>query len=432
MSEPKNRLPWVIGIAIVVVFACSVCLVGAAAVSSIVYNRATVKTDITSRLLPRRATATPVVQRAVRPAATPATPAATPEPIATLPPIDPKGDVETQIYVRVYEQANPSVVAVRVLDAQTLQQAPDQNIRPFFFDSGEGSGFVFDTEGHIITNRHVVDNAKSVVVQFYDGIRAPAEVVGVDSDTDLAVLKVDPQGLVLRPLPLGDISDLKVGSRLLVIGNPYGNANTLTTGIISALGRQIDLPSSQFVLPEVIQTDAAINPGNSGGPMLNDAGKVVGVAFMLQSNSASNAGVGFGIPVYFVDRVARAIIANGAYEHPWLGIRGTSISPFEARQLDLPVDSGVLVSEALPNGPAIKAGLRGGDKTVNVEGVDFAVGGDIITAIDGNPVKVFDDLLAYISRYGEPGGTVTLSIVRDGKPIEVEVTLEVRPAATGQ
>jgi S1-C subfamily serine protease len=166
--------------------------------------------------------------------------------------------------------------------------------------------------------------------------------------------------------------------------------------------------------------------------MLNDEGKVVGVAFMLQSTSSSNSGIGFGIPVYFVDRVSKAIIANGSYQHPWLGVRGTSISPFEARQLDLPVETGVLVAEALADGPAVKAGIRGGDKTVNVEGVDFTVGGDIITAVDGQPVKVFDDLLAYLSRYGEPGTKVTLTVLRDGEMMDIEVTLEVRPAAPGQ
>lgn len=430
MSESKSRLPWIVGIAIAVVFVCSVCVVGAAAVSSIAYSRTTAQADINNLVLPRRSTSTPVaVERVARPTAAVV---ATPAPVVVLPTIDPNSDVETQINERVYDQANPSVVAVRVLDAAILDQAPDPNIRPFFFDSGEGSGFVLDADGHIVTNRHVVDGAKSVVVQFYDGIRAPAELVGVDADSDLAVLKVDPAGLNLRPLPLGDIADLKVGSRILVIGNPFGNANTLTTGIISALGRQIDLPNSQFLLPEVIQTDAAINPGNSGGPMLNDEGKVVGVTFMLQSTSASNSGIGFGIPVYFVDRVSKAIIANGSYQHPWLGVRGTSISPFEARQLDLPVEAGVLVAEVLADGPALKAGIRGGDKTVNVEGVDFTVGGDIITAVDGQPVKVFDDLLAYLSRYGEPGTTVTLTLLRDGQQMDIEVTLEVRPATPSQ
>lgn len=429
MSESKSRLPWIVGIAIAVVFVCSVCVVGAAAISSIAYSRTTARADIGNRVLPRRATATPVAAARV---AKPTAAAATPVPAVALPPIDPNSDVETQINVRVYEQANPSVVAVRVLDATTMEQAPDPNIRPFFFDSGEGSGFILDAEGHIVTNRHVVDDAKSVVVQFYDGVRAPAEVLGIDADSDLAVLKVDPEGLDLRPLPLGDISDLKVGSRILVIGNPFGNANTLTTGIISALGRQIDLPNSQFLLPEVIQTDAAINPGNSGGPMLNDTGEVVAVAFMLQSTNASNSGIGFGIPVYFVDRVSKAIIANGSYQHPWLGVRGTSISPFEARQLDLPVETGVLVAEALADGPAAKAGIRGGDKTVNVEGVDFTVGGDIITAVNGQPVKVFDDLLAFLSRYGEPGTVVTLTVLREGETMDVEVTLEVRPSVPGE
>jgi 2-alkenal reductase len=334
-------------------------------------------------------------------------------------------DLETEINIRVYEFANPGVVAVRVLDEDIARQLPD--IQPFFFDTGEGSGFVLDDQGHIVTNRHVVQNARNVVVQFYDGIQAPATIVGTDRDSDLAVLKVDPAGLNLRPLPLGSMDDLKVGMRVLVIGNPFGNANTLTTGIVSALGRQIELPDSQFLLPEVIQTDAAINPGNSGGPILNDRGEVIGVAFMLQSATPSSSGIGFGIPVYFVERVTKAIIATGKYEHPWLGVRGSSLSPFIVRELDLPVESGVLVAQVIPDGPAAKAGVRGGNRTVTIQGLDLVVGGDIIVAIDDRPIRLFDDLLAYLSRYTSPGQRVVLKVVRDGETLTIPVILEARP-----
>lgn len=409
MSGSSSRLPWLLGGLVALLFLCSlVLLVGAVAVPWFV---------LSSRQ-PAVATAVPTP----RPERLPAPLQPTPVP---LPPLESGRDIETEINIRVYEFANPGVVAVRVLDEDIAEQLPD--IQPFFFDTGEGSGFVLDEQGHIVTNRHVVRNARNVVVQFYDGIQAPATIVGTDRDSDLAVLKVDPEGLNLRPLPLGSMDDLKVGMRVLVIGNPFGNANTLTTGIVSALGRQIELPDSQFLLPEVIQTDAAINPGNSGGPILNDRGEVIGVAFMLQSATASSSGIGFGIPVYFVERVAKAIIATGKYEHPWLGVRGSSLSPFIVRELGLPVQSGVLVAQAIPDGPAAKAGVRGGNRTVTIQGLDLVVGGDIIIAIDDHPVRLFDDLLAYLSRYTSPGQQVMLKVVRDGETLTIPVILGVRP-----
>ncbi len=426
MSEQKSRSrywPWLFGGATALVILCSLCGIGVAAITSFVNSRNNDQ-SVLGRMLATPAPVLPAPQP-LRPTPPPAV-----APAPSLPPIAPGSDLETEIYTRVYEFANPSVVAVRVFDEKLISE--DTPVQPFFFDTGEGSGFIIDDKGHIVTNRHVVNGAQSIVVRFFDGILAPAEVVGIDRDTDLAVIKVDPEGLNLHPLPLGNIDDLKVGSRIIVIGNPFGNTNTLTTGIISALGRQINLPESQYYLPEVIQTDAAINPGNSGGPMLNEQGEVVGVTFMIQSTSAANAGVGFGIPAYFVERVTRALIANGRYEHPWLGVVGESISPFIARELQLPVTSGVLVATAVADGPAAQAGVRGGDKQARVEGARFTVGGDIITAIDGQPIIMFDDLLAYLSRYTEPGQKVTLTVVRDGETIAIEVTLGVRPAAVGQ
>lgn len=421
MSSQPNRLPWIIGAALVFVFLCSICVIAAVAVTPLMVRRSSQPEISRGVVIPQPESAAPVLIP---------TPDLTPQPTPSLPPLDVTGDQETEIYTRVYEAANPSIVAVRTLDADTSSQAPD--IDPIFFGTSEGSGFVIDTLGDIVTNRHVVEGATKVAVQFSDGAVAPAEIVGVDRDSDLAVIKIDPAGFDLRPLPIGNVDDLKVGGRVMVIGNPFGNANTLTTGIISALGRQINLPDSQFILPEVIQTDAAINPGNSGGPMLNANGEVIGVTFMLQSETATNSGIGFGIPAYFVERVAKAIIANGVYEHPWLGVRGQSLSPFISRQLDLPVDRGVLVTEAIPDSPADKAGLKGGSDEVEVEGLPFTVGGDIITAIDGTPVSVFDDLLAYLSRYTEPGKQVVLTVVRDGKTVEFTVTLEPRPETIGE
>ena len=339
-----------------------------------------------------------------------------------------ESDVETQINTHVYEMAAPGVVAVQVLDEDMVgKREGSGELHPYFLRTGEGSGFVIDEEGHIITNNHVVEGAESVVVTFHDGVQAPAEIIGSDQNTDLAVLKVDPRGLALRPLTFGDIDDLEVGDRLLVIGNPFGNANTLTTGIVSALGRLINLPESIYSLPEVIQTDAAINPGNSGGPMLNARGEVVGVAFMLQSETRSNSGIGFGIPSYFAERVSKAIIETGSFQHPYVGVRGVTLSPFAARALDLDVERGVLVQEVLPDTPAEKAGLRGGDEEILIEGVPFKIGGDVITAIDDHPVQNFDDLLAYLGRYGAPGDTVTLTVHREGETLKLSLTLGVRP-----
>ncbi len=337
-------------------------------------------------------------------------------------------DVETQIYTSVYEKVAPSVVAVQVLDKDLIGQQEDEgDLKPFFFSTGEGSGFVLDEDGHILTNNHVIEGAESIVVTFYDEVQAPAEIIGSDANTDLAVLKVDPRGLDLRPVTFGDIGDLKVGDRLLVIGNPFGNANTLTTGIVSALGRLIDLPESLYSLPEVIQTDAAINPGNSGGPMLDARGRVVGVAFMLQSETRSNSGIGFGIPSYFAQRVSRAIIETGAFQHPYVGIRGLTLSPFAARAMDLDVDRGVLVQDVLPDTPAARAGLQGGDEEITIEGMPFRIGGDVITAIDGQPVHNFDDLLAWLGRNGAPGDTITLTVHRDGEVLQIPLTLAPRP-----
>ncbi|NOZ72860.1 MAG: trypsin-like serine protease [Chloroflexi bacterium] len=406
MNQRDQRLPWLIGIAVLVIILCCCLIVVASFVTVSMLNGSQ-----------------PASQNNI-----PAPQASFPTP-TPLPPqvLAPSSDIETEIYRNVYERANPSVVSVRILTQDIIDQMPETDIHPFYYSTGEGSGFVIDEQGYIVTNRHVVSDASSVVVQFYDGLLAPAEIVGMDRDTDLAVLKVDPNGLNLQPVTFGSIDELHVGDRIIVIGNPYGNTNTLTAGIVSALGRQMELPDTNFLLPEVIQTDAAINPGNSGGPMLNAQGQVVGVAFMLQSATRANAGIGFGIPVYFVERVAKAIIENGEYQHSYLGIRGNGLSPFEIRALGLNVEYGILIAEVLPNTPADKAGLRGGTKEVEVEGATFVLGGDIIIAIDGQPTKTFDDLLAYLGRYTQPGSQVTLTVIRDGRPIDITVTLAARP-----
>ncbi len=416
MNKNNRRFLWIIGFAVLFILLCCIAIAFAVSVAPRMLGDVGQALNLVETPLP------PAAALTTEPITLPA-----PEPAPTLAPLSTDIDIETQIYADVYERVNPSVVAIMVLDEEMLADSPHSDIRPFFFHTGEGSGFVVDEEGHIVTNRHVVLETDNIVVRFYDGVLAPAEVVGEDRDTDLAVIKVNPQGLDLRPVVFGEIDDLRVGERVIVIGNPFGNTNTMTTGIISALGRNIDLFDTQFQLPEVIQTDAAINPGNSGGPMLNAHGEVIGVAFMLQSESRSNSGVGFGIPVYFAERVSKAIIAQGRFRHPYLGIRGSGLSPFVIQELGLPVNYGILISDVLRDTPAAKAGLRGGKEDRMVEGMPFAVGGDIIIGIDGNPVKVFDDLLSHLGRYTEPGDTIRLTVVRDGNQLDVTVTLEPRP-----
>ncbi|RME83913.1 MAG: hypothetical protein D6775_06915, partial [Caldilineae bacterium] len=264
MNQTQNRLPIFLVGSLFFIFVCCISIIALAlAAQTFVFRPDRAQTALQTPA-PRRAL--PTVQ-----------PAPTPVPLPTIPPALIDNDIETEIYRRVYQRVNPSVVAIRIIDESVLPE-DTQDVRPFFFNTGEGSGFVLDTEGHIATNRHVILDASSIVVRFYDGILAPAEVVGEDRDTDLAVIKVDPTGLDLRPVTFGNIDELHVGDRILVIGNPFGNTNSLTTGVVSALGRDVALPDTQFRLPEVIQTDAAINPGNSGGPMLNARGEVVGVA----------------------------------------------------------------------------------------------------------------------------------------------------------
>ncbi|HEY52301.1 MAG TPA: PDZ domain-containing protein [Caldilineae bacterium] len=416
MNKNNRGFLWIAGIAILLIFLCCIVIAFAAFAAPKVLDRFEQSPAATA----------PLILPTVAPQSEPIT-LPTLEPTPTPPLLSTYDDVETRIYAEVYERVNPSVVAIMVLDEEMLEDSPHNDIRPFFFYTGEGSGFVVDERGYIVTNRHVVMDADDVVVRFYDGLLAPAEIVGEDRDTDLAVLKVDPQGLDLRPVAFGDIDELRVGERVIVIGNPFGNTNTMTTGIVSALGRHIELFDTQFQLPEVIQTDAAINPGNSGGPMLNARGEVIGVAFMLQSETRTNAGIGFGIPVYFVKRVSEAIIEQGRFRHPYLGIRGSGLSPFVIQELGLPVAYGILIADVLPDTPAAKAGLRGGEDTRLVEGMPFALGGDIIIGVDGRPLKVFDDLLSYLGRYTEPGDDITLTIVRDGEQLEVTVTLEPRP-----
>jgi S1-C subfamily serine protease len=322
-------------------------------------------------------------------------------------------DVEEQRFIDVYARVSPAVVCIT---------APQR------FGECIGSGFIIDQEGHIVTNNHVATAANELLVTLADEHTAPAKVVGTDPGSDLAVLQIDVPADELTVADLGESSTLKVGQRAIAIGNPFGLERTMTTGIISSLGRTLARTDSNFQIAEVIQTDAAINPGNSGGPLLDSAGRVIGVNSAIFSTSGTSSGVGFAIPVDIVKRAVPELIASGHYRHTWLGVTGQTISPELVDALNLPVETGVMVFSVEPNSPAEKAGLRGGNRPMTVSGVQVAAGGDIIVAIDGQEVKRFDDVVNYLASSTSVGDQVTLTIMRDGRQMDVKVTLEERPA----
>ncbi len=390
--------------------------------------------------------------------------AAAPAPAATLPPSAPSSGASSDLLAayqgtleNLYTTVSPSVVNISVAKQVALSDSNMPNIPgfPFFnqpqtpnlpqghpdlpnqdqpqYESGVGSGFVWDQQGHIVTNNHVVDGADKIEVTFSDGTTVPATRVGNDPDSDLAVIKVDMDAAQLHPVKLADSTTVRVGQLAIAIGNPFGLEGTMTTGIVSALGRS--LPANEnavqsYTIPDVIQTDAPINPGNSGGVLVDAQGQVIGVTSAIQSSSGVNAGVGFAIPSAIVNNVVPALIQDGKVSHPWLGISGTSLVPDLAKEMNLDDNQrGALVIEVSPDSPAEKAGLKGSDKQVTIEGRTTQVGGDVITAIDGQPVERMDDLIAYLFGHTQVGQKVTLSVLRDGKEQSIDVTLAARPAA---
>lgn len=324
---------------------------------------------------------------------------------------------EDQVLVDLYARVNPSVVNITIYSSSGSQMIA----------LGQGSGFVYDVDGHIVTNSHVVHGADEIEVTFYDGLTREATLVGEDLHSDLAVVKVElPNGV--QPLPLGDMNELAVGQTVVAIGNPFGLSGTLTRGIISAMGRTIPALTI-FSIPQAIQTDAAINPGNSGGPLLDLNGKVIGVNAQIEtsSTSGSNSGVGFAIPVSIIRQVVPSLVQNGEYVWAWLGVRGYDVTPLLVEAMNLPVEQGAYLVDIISGGPASKVGLQGSSDMVSVNGHTVEVGGDVITAVDGRPVHSFDDVLIYIALETVPGQEVNLTILRDGKYREVNVTLEPRP-----
>lgn len=350
--------------------------------------------------------------------------------------------------INIYERVNPSVVNIRVV-GQALPNSVQLPEMPEFFpnlprtpdspefqpptNQGLGSGFVWDTDGNIVTNNHVVDGAEKIEVTFSDDTVVTAEIVGADPDSDLAVIRVDLPADQLQPVQMGDSDLLRVGQLAIAIGNPFGLEGTMTVGIVSALGRS--LPASDgltggpvYSIPNVIQTDAPINPGNSGGVLLNDEGEVIGVTAAIESPVRANAGIGFVIPSSIVNRVIPELIENGSFSHPYLGISGISLFPDLATAMDLEEDQrGAMLATIIPGGPADRAGLLGSEQPVSIDGLDFQIGGDVITAIDGELVEDMDDLIAYLSAKAVVGQQISLTILRDGNLVEVRVTLVVRP-----
>jgi len=292
--------------------------------------------------------------------------------------------------------------------------------------NGVGSGFVFDKNGHIITNEHVVENSDIVTVTFLDGRSYNAEIVGVDAATDIAVIKVNTDPSLLKPLHIGDSSNLKVGMRVAAIGNPFGLSGTMTSGIVSALGRLLPQETG-FSIPDVIQTDAAINPGNSGGPLLNSRAEVVGINTAIQSGTGEFTGVGFSIPSNTIAKIVPKLIADGSYIHPWVGISGRDINPALATALNLVDARGFLIVNVVEGSPAEKAGLKGSDETREVDGVEYPFGGDVILAVDGKVVRQIDDILIHLQRYKSVGDEMVLEVLRDGRVTNIVVELDERP-----
>ncbi len=297
---------------------------------------------------------------------------------------------------------------------------------------GSGSGIVYDKEGHIITNYHVIEDATELLVTLPDETTVTAEVVGADPSNDLAVLRVDALPELLHPIPLGRSDNLQVGQFVVAIGNPFGFERTLTVGVVSALGRVIESPDERFI-GEIIQTDAAINPGNSGGPLLDLSGQVIGVNTAIFSPSQASAGIGFAVPVDTVRRVVPELIARGYFPHPWMGLSYVwDLNTDRARILrevgmDVPVEEGLLLLEVAPDSPSAAAGLRGGQEQVRLGRTILLIGGDILTAIDGEPVVTARDLLRFLDTRTAVGQTVQVNVWRDGQELSIPVTLTEQP-----
>jgi 2-alkenal reductase len=335
--------------------------------------------------------------------------------------------------ISLYDSISPGVVTIWTFNNSTTGLAST-------LPTGQGSGFVINDQGYIITNHHVVNGAEEIEVDFPSGAKSWAELIGSDLDSDLAVIRVDIDQELLTPLPLGNSDNVQVGEFVVAIGNPFGLRGTMTVGIISAIGRTLESERTtpgglRFSAGDLIQTDAAINPGNSGGPLLNMNGEVIGVNRAIQTESftvegaAASSGVGFAIPVNIVRRVAPGIIQNGEYRYPYLGISSLDDDLWNLKTIEAlgynPFTNGAYITEVVPNGPADEAGLRGGSQDTSIPNLQR--GGDLIIAIDEEPIFKFADLLSYLFKYTSAGQDVTLTVIRDNEEVEIPLTIGARP-----
>ena len=365
----------------------------------------------------------------------PASPAAT-----ATPGKPPSGDADItperivaafeEVLYGIYEKALPSVVYIRVPNptAEAFRGMPGV---PDSLLWSAGSGFVWDSEGHIVTNHHVVEDlvgsSRQVTLEFPDSTQAKGTVIGSDPHSDLAVIMLEDGDWDLTPATLGDSDSVRVGQLAVALGAPFGQEFTMTSGIVSAVGRNIS-GQAEFSIPEVIQTDSAINPGNSGGPLLDRLGQVIGINTRIISNTGNFSGVGMAVPVNIAKRVVPPLIEDGGFNYPWLGVRIATVDAAYAEALELPEGSrGALIVFVVEDSPADKAGLRESESAIEIDGVEFPAGGDVITAIGPHEVTRSSELIAHLTYHNSPGDTVLFTVLRDGKQKEIEVTLGKRP-----
>lgn len=318
--------------------------------------------------------------------------------------------------VELFEKSEEGVVRIDV-----------DKINSFREGNSVGSGFVFDLFGNIITNAHVIDNADNITVTFLDGSQYNASIVGMDKFTDIAVINVEEKPDYLHPLEIGDSSTLKVGEPVAAIGNPFGLSGSMTSGIVSQIGRLLPSHDTGFSIPNVIQTDAAINPGNSGGPLLNMNGKVMGINTAIQSGTGQSAGIGFAVPSNTISKVVPVLITEGKYSHPWIGISGQDINPDLAKIRNLNHSKGFLIVTVIPDSPAEMAGLKGVSEIEKIDNKEYPKDGDIIISVDGKEVRKISDILIHLQEEKSVGDEMVLGIIRDGEQMDVILTLVVRP-----
>ena len=314
--------------------------------------------------------------------------------------------------IDIFEKSEASIVQVSVVRGES--------------DGGMGSGFVYSDEGYVITNQHVVQDAERVMITFLDGEAYIGNVIGTDRDLDIAVVKVEPTNTYLQPIKIGDSSKLKVGEKIAAIGNPFGLSGSMTSGIVSQMGRFLPQETG-YSIPYVIQTDAAINPGNSGGPLINMKGEVVGINTAIQSATGEFSGIGFAVPANTVKKVVPVLIQDGEFKHPWMGISGTDVDPELAEVRGLNSSKGFLVVSVIEGSPAETAGLLGVTETRETDGREFALDGDIILSIDGETVRKISDILVHLQREKSVGDEMVLSVNRGGEILELTMVLEERP-----